>query len=98
MECSSSPMDTINDICPNGQDISLLNPKSRVVAGIIRLLTSGWSLLKQCSYSTPEANPPSTYMRCMRCPSTSPLITIGLSCPPLFMRDGKEISWLAERL
>ncbi|GKB23795.1 hypothetical protein Tco_0863196 [Tanacetum coccineum] len=34
VECSSSPRDTINEICPNGQDISPLNPKSRAVARI----------------------------------------------------------------
>ncbi|GJX38765.1 gypsy type transposase [Tanacetum coccineum] len=66
VECSSSPRDAINDICPNGQDISSLNPRSRVVAGVIRLFTSGQSLLKQCSYKTSEADPPSIYMRWMR--------------------------------
>nr|GEW35193.1 putative reverse transcriptase, RNA-dependent DNA polymerase [Tanacetum cinerariifolium] len=34
-ECSSSPKVTISDICPNGQDISPLNPRRGVVAGII---------------------------------------------------------------
>ncbi|GJW27369.1 hypothetical protein Tco_0041180 [Tanacetum coccineum] len=66
VECSSSPRDAINNICPNGQDISPLNSRSGVVAGVIRLLTSGQSLLKQCSYKTSEADPPSTYMRWMR--------------------------------
>ncbi|GKC83349.1 hypothetical protein Tco_1139066, partial [Tanacetum coccineum] len=32
VECSPSPMDTISDICPKGQDISPLNPKSGFVA------------------------------------------------------------------
>ncbi|GJR29937.1 hypothetical protein Tco_1106169 [Tanacetum coccineum] len=41
VECSSSPNDTISDICPNGQDISPLNPRSRVVARVICLLTFG---------------------------------------------------------
>ncbi|GJS56648.1 hypothetical protein Tco_0651432 [Tanacetum coccineum] len=58
VECSSSPRDTINEICLNGQDIYPLNPKSGAVAGI----------------------------------------TIGLSCPSLLVRGGKEISWLAEKL
>ncbi|GKD00085.1 hypothetical protein Tco_1170359 [Tanacetum coccineum] len=35
VECFSSPKDTISDIGPNGQDISPLNPRSGVVAGII---------------------------------------------------------------
>ncbi|GJZ18930.1 hypothetical protein Tco_0555520 [Tanacetum coccineum] len=48
VECSSSPSDTISEICLSGQDISQLNPKSGVVAGIIYLLISGWSFLKQC--------------------------------------------------
>ncbi|GJU28578.1 hypothetical protein Tco_1167199 [Tanacetum coccineum] len=97
VECSPSPNDTINDICPKGQDISPLNPKSGVVAGIIRLLTSRQSLLKQCSYKTSEADPPSTYMRRMRCPFTSASITIRLSCPSLFASDGNEISWFVEK-
>ncbi|GKB43323.1 hypothetical protein Tco_0888265 [Tanacetum coccineum] len=71
VECSPSLKDTISDICPNGQDISPLNPKSRVVAGVIRFLNSRLSLLKQCSYNTSKAEPPSTYMQWMRCPSTS---------------------------
>ncbi|GJW51166.1 hypothetical protein Tco_0092517 [Tanacetum coccineum] len=41
------PRDTINDMCPNVQDISPLNPNNGVVAGVIRLLTIGRSLLKQ---------------------------------------------------
>ncbi|GKA40235.1 hypothetical protein Tco_0732828 [Tanacetum coccineum] len=92
VECSSSPKDTISDICPNGQDISPLNPKSEVMAGVIRFLISGRSLLKQCSYNTSEAEPTSMYMRWMRCSSTSALITIGFSCPPLLAKGGKEIS------
>ncbi|GKC34851.1 hypothetical protein Tco_1047235 [Tanacetum coccineum] len=34
-ECSSSPKVTISDSCPNVKDISTLNPKTGVVAGII---------------------------------------------------------------
>nr|GEW04671.1 hypothetical protein [Tanacetum cinerariifolium] len=34
VECSSSPIFTSNDICPNGHIISLLNPTSGVAAGI----------------------------------------------------------------
>ncbi|GKA05428.1 hypothetical protein Tco_0684548 [Tanacetum coccineum] len=41
VECSSSPRDTISDICLP------LNPNSEVVVGVIRLLTSGRSLLKK---------------------------------------------------
>ncbi|GJV00560.1 hypothetical protein Tco_1329830 [Tanacetum coccineum] len=41
VECSSSPIFTSNDICPNGHIISPLNPTSGVVAGIIWLSTSG---------------------------------------------------------
>ncbi|GJX98941.1 hypothetical protein Tco_0355960 [Tanacetum coccineum] len=71
VECSPSPKDTISDIYPNGQDISPLNPKSRVVVGIIWFLTSRLSLLKQCSYNTSKAEPPSRDMQWMRYPSTS---------------------------
>ncbi|GKD75014.1 hypothetical protein Tco_1333296 [Tanacetum coccineum] len=35
VECSPSPKVTISDIYPNGQDISPLNPRRGVVAGII---------------------------------------------------------------
>ncbi|GJW12044.1 hypothetical protein Tco_1577871 [Tanacetum coccineum] len=63
VECSSSPNDTISDICLNGQDISPMNPSSGVMAGVICLLIFRRSLLKQCSYNTSEADPPSMYMR-----------------------------------
>ncbi|GKF64311.1 hypothetical protein Tco_0187759, partial [Tanacetum coccineum] len=49
MECSSSPIFTSRDIWPSGQMVSLLNPMSDVVAGIIWLLISGRSLTKQSS-------------------------------------------------
>ncbi|GJU72934.1 hypothetical protein Tco_1264339 [Tanacetum coccineum] len=73
VECSSSPSDTISEICLSGQDISQLNPKSDVVAGIIYLLISGWSFLKQCSYRTSDAEPPSTYIRWMHSSMLWPL-------------------------
>nr|GEV60251.1 transposase (putative), gypsy type [Tanacetum cinerariifolium] len=53
----------ILDICPSGHIISPLNLISGVVTGTIRLLNSGWNLLKQCSYRISEEEPPSTYMR-----------------------------------
>ncbi|GJT78803.1 hypothetical protein Tco_1045528 [Tanacetum coccineum] len=77
VECSPSPKDTISDIFPNGQVISLLNPIRGVVARTIWFFISGWSLLKQCLYSTPEADPPSTHRRWMRCPSTSARSQLG---------------------
>ncbi|GJR61070.1 hypothetical protein Tco_1503232 [Tanacetum coccineum] len=97
VECSASPSDTINDICPNGQDISPLNPKSGVVAGVIWFLICGRSLLKQCSYRTSEAEPPSTYMQWMRCP-ISASITIRLSYPSSLSSGGNEISGFVEKL
>nr|GEU81173.1 hypothetical protein [Tanacetum cinerariifolium] len=93
-----SPKDIISDICPNDQDILPLNPRREVLAGTILFLTFGCNLLKQCSYSTSKADPPSTYMRWIRCPSTSALITIGFSCTPSPLRGGKEISRPAEKL
>nr|GFA54591.1 hypothetical protein [Tanacetum cinerariifolium] len=63
VECSSSLSDTISEIFPSGQDISPLNPKSGVVVGIICLLISGWSLLKQCFYRTSKVKPLTTYIR-----------------------------------
>ncbi|GKA51378.1 hypothetical protein Tco_0744574 [Tanacetum coccineum] len=62
VECSSSPIFTSRDIWPNGQMVSPLNPMSGVVAGIIWLLISGRSLMKQCSYRTSEDAPPSSYV------------------------------------
>nr|GEX34569.1 hypothetical protein [Tanacetum cinerariifolium] len=84
VECSPSPKDTISNVCPNSQDISPLNPGSGVVAGVIRLFTSKQSLLKQCSCNTSEADPPSTNMWWIRCPSTFASITIGFFCSSLF--------------
>ncbi|GKA62567.1 hypothetical protein Tco_0762086 [Tanacetum coccineum] len=98
VECSPSPNDTISDICPNGHDISPLKPRSGVVAGVICLLTTGQSLLKQCSYKTSEADPPSTYIRWMRWPPTSTSITIEFSCLTLLASGGNEICWFLEKL
>ncbi|GJY72846.1 hypothetical protein Tco_0477277, partial [Tanacetum coccineum] len=89
IECFPSPKDTISDICPKGQDISPLNPIRGVVAGTVLFFTSRCNLLKQCSYNTSEADPPSIYMRWMRCFSTSASITIGFSCPLSPLRGGK---------
>ncbi|GJW36945.1 hypothetical protein Tco_0059865 [Tanacetum coccineum] len=63
VECSSSHIFTSSDIFPSGHIISPLNPTSGVVAGTIWLLTSGWNLLRQCSYRIFEEELPSTYMR-----------------------------------
>ncbi|GKD75333.1 hypothetical protein Tco_1333615 [Tanacetum coccineum] len=98
VECSPSSRDTANDICPNCYDISLLNPRSGVLAGVILLFIFGRSLLKQCSNNISEADSPSTYMRWMKWPSTSASITIGFSLLSLLARYGKDISWLVEKL
>ncbi|GJR51001.1 hypothetical protein Tco_1401522 [Tanacetum coccineum] len=61
VECSSSPSDTISDIFPNGQDISPLNPRGGVVAGVICL---GEALSDSLScYSLPRS-----LIRCDSCP------------------------------
>ncbi|GKD69971.1 hypothetical protein Tco_1324061, partial [Tanacetum coccineum] len=91
VEWSSSPIFTSREIWPIGQMVSPLNPMSDVVAGIIWLLTSGRSLTKQCSYRTSEDAPPSTYIRCMKCPSNSASMIIGPSVPSSSPKDGKEI-------
>ncbi|GJW69497.1 hypothetical protein Tco_0126414 [Tanacetum coccineum] len=98
VECSPSSRDAANDICPNSYDISSLNPRSGVLVGVILLFISGRSLLKQCSNNISEADPPSTYMRWMKWPSTSASITIGFSLLSLLARYGKDISWLVEKL
>ncbi|GKB00099.1 hypothetical protein Tco_0828092 [Tanacetum coccineum] len=85
VECSSSPIFTSRDIWPIGQMVSLQNPMSDVVAGIIWLLISGWSLTKQCSYRTSEDAPPSTYIRCAKCPPISTSMIIGPSVPSLIV-------------
>ncbi|GKD75273.1 hypothetical protein Tco_1333555 [Tanacetum coccineum] len=95
VECSSSPIFTSRDIWPTGQMVSPLNPMSDVVAGIIWLLISGRSLTKQCSYRTSEDAPPSTYIRCTKCP---PSMIIGPSVPSSSPKDGKEITVFGEKL
>nr|GEU71560.1 polygalacturonase-like [Tanacetum cinerariifolium] len=49
-------------------------------------------LLRNCSYKTSEAEPPSTYIRWMRCPPIYASITIGLSCLLSSASDENEIS------
>ncbi|GJU23140.1 hypothetical protein Tco_1156482 [Tanacetum coccineum] len=71
---------------------------SGVVAGSIWLLTSGQSLLKQCLYKVFEAEPPSTYMRCMKCPPISASIIIGPSVPSSSPKGGNEIANSGEKL
>ncbi|GKB19612.1 hypothetical protein Tco_0853535 [Tanacetum coccineum] len=92
VKCSLSPSDTSSEIYPSGLEISSLNPRSGVVAGILRFLISGWSQLKQCSYKTSEVLPPSTYIRCIRWPPIFAWITMGWSSPSSFSNAGNEIS------
>ncbi|GJV00683.1 hypothetical protein Tco_1329953 [Tanacetum coccineum] len=92
VECSSSPIFTSRDIWPIGQMVSPLNPMSDVVAGIIWLLISSRSLTKQCLYRTSEDAPPSTYIRCTKCPPISASMIIGPSVPSSSPKDGKEIT------
>ncbi|GKE66960.1 hypothetical protein Tco_1521121, partial [Tanacetum coccineum] len=54
--------------------------------------------LKQCLYSIFEADPPSTYMRCMQWPHISASMIIGPSVPSSSPRGGKRISGLGEKL
>ncbi|GKB04283.1 hypothetical protein Tco_0832426 [Tanacetum coccineum] len=89
VECSSSPIFTSRDIWHIGQMVSLLNPMSDVVAGIIWLLISGRSLMKQCSYRTSEDAPPSTYIRCTMCPPILASMVIGPSVPSSSPKDEK---------
>ncbi|GJY02526.1 hypothetical protein Tco_0360678 [Tanacetum coccineum] len=98
VECSSSPIFTSRDIWPIGQMVSPLNPMSDVVAGIIWLLIFGRSLMKQCSYRTSEDAPPSTYIRCTKCPPISASMIIGLSVPSSSPKDEKEIIVFGEKL
>ncbi|GJT77325.1 hypothetical protein Tco_1044050 [Tanacetum coccineum] len=98
VECSSSPIFTSRDICPSGQMVSPLNPMSDVVAEIIRLLIFGRSLTKQCSYRTSEDAPPSTYIRCTKCPPISASMIIGPSVLSSSPKDGKEITVSGEKL
>ncbi|GKF43366.1 hypothetical protein Tco_0129918 [Tanacetum coccineum] len=98
VECSSSPIFTSRDIWPIGQMVSPLNPMSDVVVGIIWLLISGRSLTKQCSYRTSKDAPPSTYIRCTKCPHISAPMIIGPSVPSSSTKDGKEIIVSGEKL
>ncbi|GJZ45261.1 hypothetical protein Tco_0592857 [Tanacetum coccineum] len=98
VECSSSPIFNSKDIWPIGQMVSPLNPMSDVVAGIIWLLIFGRSLTKQCSYRTSEDAPPSTYIRCTKCPPISASMIIGPSVPSSSPKDGKEITVSEEKL
>ncbi|GKA58839.1 hypothetical protein Tco_0758152 [Tanacetum coccineum] len=98
VECSLSPIFTSRDIWPIGQMVSPLNPMSDVVVGIIWLLISGRSLMKQCSCRTSEDAPPSTYIRCTKCPSISASMIIGPSVPSSSPKYGKEITVSREKL
>ncbi|GKC13702.1 hypothetical protein Tco_1010484 [Tanacetum coccineum] len=89
-ECSSSPIVTNNCICPIGHIISPLNPINRVLAGINWLLISGRIRLKQCSYKIFEADPPSTYMRCIQWPPIYASMIIGPFVPHLPLGVGKR--------
>ncbi|GKA96655.1 hypothetical protein Tco_0818750 [Tanacetum coccineum] len=96
--CSSSHIFTSRDIWPISQMVSPLNPMSDVVAGIIWLLISGRSLMKQCSYRTSEDAPSSTYIWCTKCPPISASMIIGPSVPSFSPKDGKEITVSGEKL
>ncbi|GJZ14793.1 hypothetical protein Tco_0550470 [Tanacetum coccineum] len=98
VECSSSPIFTSRDIWPSGQMVSPLNPMSGVVARIIWLLIFGWSLTKQYSYRTSEDDPPSTYIRCTKCPPISASMIIGPSVSSSSPKGGKEITVSGEKL
>ncbi|GKE92534.1 hypothetical protein Tco_1573629 [Tanacetum coccineum] len=95
VECSSSPIFTSRDIWPSDQMVSPLNLMSGVVAGIIWLLISGRSLMKQCSYRTSEDAPPSTYIRCTKCPPISASMIIGPSVLSSSPKGGNEITALS---
>ncbi|GJZ02698.1 hypothetical protein Tco_0520659 [Tanacetum coccineum] len=91
VECPSSPIFTSKDIWPSGQMVSPLNPVRYAVSGTIWLLISGRSLTKQCSYKISEDAPPSTYIRCTKCPPISASMIIGPSNSVLVSRGGNEI-------
>ncbi|GJV64052.1 hypothetical protein Tco_1474880 [Tanacetum coccineum] len=57
----------------------------------IWLLISGRSLTKQCSYKISEDAPPSTYIRCTKCPPISASMIIGPSVPSSSPRGGKDV-------
>nr|GFB65826.1 reverse transcriptase domain-containing protein [Tanacetum cinerariifolium] len=89
---------SISDIFSSGHIISPLNPTSGVVARINWLLTSRRNLLKQCSYMIFEGEPPSTYMRCTKCPPISASMIMGPSIPSSSPKGGKEITNSEEKL
>ncbi|GJR28621.1 hypothetical protein Tco_1104853 [Tanacetum coccineum] len=78
--------------------LAILSPINGVLAGINWLLIFRRSRLKQCSYRIFEADPPSTYMRCIQWPPFSASIIIRPSIPSSSPRGGKEISRLGENL
>nr|GEY33076.1 hypothetical protein [Tanacetum cinerariifolium] len=86
------------DICPIGHMVSPLNLTRGTVAGTICLFTFEWSLLKQCSYSIFEADPPSTYIRCMKWPPISDSMIIGPFVPSLLYSGGNGISESGKKL
>ncbi|GJS56707.1 hypothetical protein Tco_0651491 [Tanacetum coccineum] len=98
VECPSSPIFTSKDIWPNGQMVSPLNPVRYVVGGTIWLLISGRSLTKQCSYKISADAPPSTYIRCTKCPPILASMIIGPSIPSSSPRGGKDIVVSGEKL
>ncbi|GJR45817.1 hypothetical protein Tco_1313920 [Tanacetum coccineum] len=92
VESSSSPILTNSCICPIGHIISPLNPIKQGWASYAKIvLISGRSRMKQCSYNISEAEPPSTYMRCMQWPHISASMIIGPSVPSSSPRGGKRI-------
>ncbi|GJQ89980.1 hypothetical protein Tco_0001119, partial [Tanacetum coccineum] len=98
VKCSSSPIYTGSDIFPIGHMISPLKPTRGTAARTIWLFTSGRSLLKQYSYSISEADPPSTYIRCMKWPLISASMIMGPSVSSSFPNGGNEISGSREKL
>ncbi|GJW85711.1 hypothetical protein Tco_0158856 [Tanacetum coccineum] len=78
--------------------VSPLNPVRYVVGGTIWLLISGRSLTKQCSYRISEDAPPSTYIRCKKCPHISASMIIGPSVPSSSPRGEKDIVVSGEKL
>nr|GEV80985.1 hypothetical protein [Tanacetum cinerariifolium] len=98
VKCSSSPIFTRSDIYPIGHTTFLLKPTRGIVAGTICLFTSGQSLLKKCSYSISEADPPSTYIRCIKWPPISASMIMGPSVPSSLPSGGNESFGSREKL
>ncbi|GKA88255.1 hypothetical protein Tco_0810019 [Tanacetum coccineum] len=78
--------------------ISLPKPTRGTMAGTIWLFTSGWSLLKQCSYSISEVDPLSTYIRCMKWPPISASMIMGPSVLSSFLSGENKIYGSREKL